>query len=615
MNATRSLLRGAAVLAGALLAFSSTSRAQELYGRWEDDFAGVGETLEYYVSPSGDDLTGAGTPDAPWRSITRALSLAQVIWLDPAVITPPLSPLPIQITINVAPGMYDAENGEVFPLRCPAFGLSLETWPNGSTAGGNRPVIDPAFAETAILVDWVGNESIAPSVFQALEIQNTPTGIHIEPSLLTAGLEGVLAVEVRESFIHDAGFGIHIVTGPGFRSTHVIEDNDIGDETAVQGAGIREENSGVASTLYRSNRVQLYEFGIMIDGNGPTTTVPRLFSNFVQLGENLLEINDCSSFVVNNTIAFALDFTVIPEVNGVTIGGGFVQLHNNILWNPETPSGLAAIDLTISGAGTTQATNLIEDNAGGLTPGFVGGNIHPGFVAADLHLLPTSAMIGAGTNAQVFDPADTVDSTTAGSLFVRTDFPVDNDMDTRLFLSSVEAGPAAVVDLGGDEFLGLNPAGAPECRITMPNTPTQDSRGHVLAQPGGTLSSSDWTGTFTLSGPPNGLWFLLLGFGFFDAVADPNAGVVVPNGSVYQSLMVPTLPSMGSLQLDLIFQLNALNGSFNVLGVSTVPALALGTAPTSFAEAELYLQMLTFDPVTQRTAASNRQRVELNERP
>ncbi len=62
----------------------------------------VAAPATWWVSPSGNDVTGTGTRSAPYRTITEALTHG----VDGDA-------------IKVLPGVYDAAAGEVFPLVLP----------------------------------------------------------------------------------------------------------------------------------------------------------------------------------------------------------------------------------------------------------------------------------------------------------------------------------------------------------------------------------------------------------------------------------------------------------------------------------------------------------------
>ncbi|NKB18865.1 MAG: DUF1565 domain-containing protein [Pseudanabaena sp. CRU_2_10] len=90
-----------------------------------------------FVAPNGTDITGAGTQAQPFRTITAALST---------------NPQPGTV-IQLAPGTYDAENGEVFPIKLlPGIVLrgNSNTRGEGVTISGGGKFISPTFASQTI---------------------------------------------------------------------------------------------------------------------------------------------------------------------------------------------------------------------------------------------------------------------------------------------------------------------------------------------------------------------------------------------------------------------------------------------------------------------------------
>jgi parallel beta-helix repeat protein len=90
-----------------------------------------------FVAPNGTDTTGAGTQAQPFRTITAALS------------TNPQSGTVIQL----APGTYNAENGEVFPIKLtPGIVLRGNSSNRGAgiTISGGGKFISPTFASQSI---------------------------------------------------------------------------------------------------------------------------------------------------------------------------------------------------------------------------------------------------------------------------------------------------------------------------------------------------------------------------------------------------------------------------------------------------------------------------------
>jgi len=100
-----------------------------------------GTGKDYYVDSSRDPHTQIceGTAENPWATITQALKELISIENDPAV-------------INIAPGFYNGDSGEVFPLQ-----LSNNT----HLKGDNR--------ETTI-IDASGSEE--SSVILLMEVEN-----------------------------------------------------------------------------------------------------------------------------------------------------------------------------------------------------------------------------------------------------------------------------------------------------------------------------------------------------------------------------------------------------------------------------------------------------------
>jgi hypothetical protein len=601
-------------IAAALLA-SSRPQAQEFFGRWEDE--GLDNSIELFVAPGGG---GGGTADNPFPSITQALALVSLILNDPAV-TPPAPTVPVRITINVAPATYDqAGTGEIFPLRIPARGVALETWPNGSLPPNDRPLISGVGFLPVIQVDWMGDLTVPSSVIHGLELQNGNPGIEIDPSLLSAPTMEPVGIEIRQCFVHDCAPGIRITTAANFVTHHVVEDNDIGDLTPILHFAVREQNFGSASTLYRSNRIQLYEEGFNVtNGAEVAACAPRLFSNTVQRCERTVNLTNCDSHLINNTIAFAVDFTAVPAVTGVTITGGTFELDNNLIWCPDTPTLVPAIDLTINGAIGTQVANVIEDATPALFPLLVGGDVHLGMFPSDLHLSPGSPLIGAGSVVEAGLGVRSVP--VAGGPLARTDVSMDVDTDGRLFASAGEAIPT--VDIGADEFHDTLPSGAFDARIEFPTTPTQDRFGNINAQPLGVALppgiSRRWNADLAFSGPPNGFFGLFLGHGYFDEVLDPVFGVSTENGPIYQNLALLPL-GIGNLMLDIKpgagTYISAGGGFFDATGAAAMTGVTVAQfADASVQEVEWYFQVVTLDFATGRLALSNRARMELSERP
>lgn len=658
MRSHLTLTIGAAVLIGE----SVFAQSIEFLGDWEMAYTAPAQQLHMWVDTDGP-AGGLGlSADAPATSITEALTFAQqFLAYPPNLPTGQSFSTDLQVTINVAPGLYDAAN-ETFPLEIPAYGVSLEGW----FVAGDLPFARPeivADGVAAISVGWVGNDTLAPSVIQGLDITGQPA-VEVDPSIYDANPAApveILGVEIRDNFI-DGPIGIRLVTPTGYRSAYVVENNDVGSGeikilSPLGGIGLDEtcESGAAASTLYRSNRAQLYERVLDVenqDMGGEANCVPRIFSNAFQLGESIVNLAGCTAFVINNTIAFAVDLGGVPIPVGLSVFGGTLELHNNILWSPD--NGATPADQVFTGGVVFEnppENNFILDQlpAGAPnTPGFLGGDALPVplFGPVDLHLTPASVdLIGTGSVARVaeFDPlvagpAVTVRSTVVAGLAAGADYPVrtdvnlDFDLESRVHDSGFpnDGAPTPQLDIGADEYRELLAAGpgrpARSGRIELidrlGNAPaTQNVLGHVLPQPLGAPFTNErsWNFELYLDGPPGGFWFVFANVGLFDQVLDPGLGALTPNGALYQNFLDRTILPAGSFALDPNPSLLAPMGSglFGPLGESML-AVDLDVYGGIYddnlvVEGELWFQMLTLAP-NGRWSAGNRVVIELDDR-
>ena len=94
----------------------------------------------YYVSVSGDDSTGTGTAENPWKTITFALAQ-----LTPDSLN--------NDTLNVLPGRYSpSATGESFPLNLPSF-LTLKGAGRDSTILDAEAVLDSLLRTVIDIID------------------------------------------------------------------------------------------------------------------------------------------------------------------------------------------------------------------------------------------------------------------------------------------------------------------------------------------------------------------------------------------------------------------------------------------------------------------------------
>jgi hypothetical protein len=653
------LLSSSLFVALAGLATAAPAAAQELIGKWDPlTLPSTQVHIALFVSPTGSDTAPSlGTvPNDPLRSISAALSLWGSVIGQPGLL----------FSINVAPGLYDTTTGESFPLTIPLHGVSIESWTDGTSGPFDRPRLDGNFGPT-ILADRVGDPTVPPSVIQGLALRFGNPAIDVDPIVVGGEpYEGTVGFEIRGNVITNGPRGVRLNTPEPLTSLYVVEDNYIGGPlneilSAVGGVGVQEtcRENAAASTLYRSNRIHLFEADLAIDNQGAAvdksySCVPRIFSNFFQLSEFTISITNCDSFFINNTVAFAVNYGGNNLAEGLRVTGGSIEYHNNILWNPDTAAGsfffaTTPTDEIFSGVTfpTAPTTNLVFDN-GDPAPNFVSGNAVPLTGAGglpNLHLTPASAAaIGLGTNDRAVDATNvgpvalTVRSfdfplPSGGTQRVRVDVNLDNDLEPRIADSgSAFDGGLSLVDIGGDEFRdatdigdGLPPVieGRVETVARDGTAPaSQDEYGNVIAQ---SASSPTWQADLFVQGPANSLFVVLVGFGFEDTVIDPVLGGPTQNLSIYQNLFMDGL-DFGSYALDpnAAVTLNIGSGVFDAQGLYTDPITGdpFFRIPFSFTtplveEGEVFVQLLVIepDPAGDRFFFTNRKRLELNLRP
>ncbi len=137
--------------------------------RWSDVF----------VSALGDDSTGTGRPEAPFRSITRALAEVDSIGG----------------TVYVGEGIYSAANGEVFPISL-ANGVSILDWDASGTSLRTDRVVDGGNEAQSLFTFADGN---AVSSIRGLHLRDT-TGPLVDVSAAEASLENILFTQSVENY-------------------------------------------------------------------------------------------------------------------------------------------------------------------------------------------------------------------------------------------------------------------------------------------------------------------------------------------------------------------------------------------------------------------------------
>jgi parallel beta-helix repeat protein len=308
-----------------------------------------------YVNPqTGTDSTGAGSTEAnPYKTITYALSQAQ-----PGTV------------IQLAPGNYTSETGEVFPLAIPQ-GVTLRG--EESTKGQNTVItgggtyVSPTFARQSVTVRAQNDSTISGVTISnpntrgtALWIESTnPTvrnntftnsnrdGIFvtgtatptIEANVFTKNSGNGISVartaqgEIRNNVFQDTGFGLAI----GGSSSPVVADNQINQNK--DGIYISE----TARPVLRNNVIENNQR----DGIVATVNAQPDLGTAESAGNNIIRKNsrnDLYNATRNNTLV-AVGNTLDPKrVSGKVnfVGGQFAFADVQGYWAQTYIQALAA---------------------------------------------------------------------------------------------------------------------------------------------------------------------------------------------------------------------------------------------------------------------------------
>ncbi len=586
----------------------------------------VGPSVELYVGGGVDAGNNGQNPMNPLATITRATQLAAQ-----------LGAANTKTTINVVGGgVFGTANGEAPVISIPAFGVTIESWKASTSIFGLSILRGSAFLTDVILrVDRVGNTSLPSTVIQGLtftDLAPDSVGLEIVPHQMAPNPGVVVAVEVRDCAFVNLNEGLFINTVEGWTSRHIIEGNIFRGRSisfTSSSLGALERCTGIASTLYRANDFACFEENLVVVNNDemPGLNVadrcqPRIMCNFVQVGEFNINLIQCKSLLINNTIGFSFPFSGGVTRVDVRVEGGSAELRNNIIWSREVaawahvlPSAGAIVNPLNQGNNFIGGTDL--EAAQGNGPGFVNGDIFDNqghFFLRDMHLAPASPMIGAGDNLAVMNLALPASpslpsfpqlerSTPSGP--VRTDINMDADSDPRVLLGPGESQSTISVDIGADEVH------VARLELPIPTTPSptfHDPRGNLIPT-STTATTSSFAVPLDFTGPPNATWQLFFGLGFTQVVQNPTTSSFLKNTAVYQNLW----SGSGNFLLDPNPSVSPLflSGTFDVNG-DAVANVVLQSVPAQFIEFEFYLQGLILDPATGLASFSNRVRLELN---
>ncbi|MBT8494603.1 MAG: DUF1565 domain-containing protein [Deltaproteobacteria bacterium] len=232
-----------------------------------------------YVDASAADDSGDGTESMPYKTIARGLREAEA-----------------GAQVQVAPGLYNAANGEVFPLTVPA-GVYLVGDQAGKGAGTG--------AETTI----VGDAPVASTDFRAAVVASDGAfvagfGFAVGDEVGTAGVLMLDVTAEVSDCTFTAGFAGVAISGAG----DTLVRDSLFDMPEIEGGSLNpfQDESGIYGFEYSGRPV--------IDGN----VVTGLGGGITMTGSGFATIR-------NNQISGA---------NGVAIRATAARLQGNTIFNP-----------------------------------------------------------------------------------------------------------------------------------------------------------------------------------------------------------------------------------------------------------------------------------------
>jgi uncharacterized repeat protein (TIGR01451 family) len=368
----------------------------------------------YYVDAvNGSDATGDGSASAPWQTITYALS--QVDGPD--------------VEIHVAPGLYDQDLGEGFPITMEP-GVSLIGTGRTTTVlsgnGSDYVILFPGlvgFTETTVIsgfkitngsegVRVYGRRNNYPSpMIQGNWITGNTCGIRNQATSITR-----VYTKIQDNLISDnTGYGIYNRAGydsrvnPTIRGNQILDNGSTGVHCYVGYEGAC--NATFVGNVISNNR----EWGIgysHVAGKTYRTSTPEFINNFIAVntsGGARFQTRDRPTFV-NNTIVYN---------NAYGIRGGTPTIVNSVVWGHDDDLNVSVDQVSfsdVSEAGYAGVNDNISADPQCVDPSH-----------GDCHVLPTSPVLDAGDSTNPSLPA------------------TDLDGDPRIL--------GAAVDIGADETI------------------------------------------------------------------------------------------------------------------------------------------------------------------
>ncbi len=268
----------------------------------------------FYVDASKGSDANPGTESSPFRTITKALSVAL-----------PGGPGVIGSTIQVAPGLYDAALGERFPLVVPD-GVTLigdEPRKGGGPAptviSGGGPVLDAKSTASAVVAGF--NATIAGFTLMCAPDPS-------QPGIARAGLYlGKSGTVVRNNTIRGSGnYGVLVDDGGG---GHALTDNLITGQ--VRGAGVSVKLGQELANKLQNNVITGNEIGVKVEdegvdlGGGDTSS--KGGNTLVCNTLNDLWVRGKMTIEAKNNVWAHNPIVVVPEGKGDLLRGGGATVH------------------------------------------------------------------------------------------------------------------------------------------------------------------------------------------------------------------------------------------------------------------------------------------------
>jgi len=289
--------------------------------------ARVVEVTTIRATPQGDDMTGRGTPEHPYRSLTRALSLSAT-----------------GDEVELGAGTYDLVAGERWPAGSGSSYMNPNV-PDGVLVKGAGSAVT-ALDGTGLLVNAAGLVFIGGGSVEGMTLRNLHRGLVVQRGLVNAtdvtvtgctGGEGVAAygsATVRLtsvgvtgclSGVHTLGSSLLNVTNSNFTGNGVGLEMDESSRGVIQASGCS-GNTGAGVVVATRGDVTLD--GMTVDQNGQAgvasssgvyvTSTP----NQLRLrGGTISRNRGAGLYMLGGILDFATTTVTNNRLDGVTLDG------------------------------------------------------------------------------------------------------------------------------------------------------------------------------------------------------------------------------------------------------------------------------------------------------